>query len=146
MKKTILNLALIATFFVASNSFGQLTYIETQYSTATAGGTSSTRGSYGVCVSPDDQNVYTTNYSTSGSCYRGIVSFDINGDGSLTQIQALRDNGETGGTIPNIYQARLLNVSPDGKNVYVAVSGDDAVKWFDRNTTTGMLSDGGGYS
>ena len=66
-------------------------------------------------------------------------------EGDLTFVECLEDTGgpsgcpSTGG-VDGLAGASGVAVSPDGKHVYVASSGDDSLAAFARNPTTGTLS------
>jgi len=100
-----------------------------------------------VVVSPDGMNVY----AVSGGSNM-LAQFDRNpSTGVLTQKAAphgcLSDSG-----IGDCTAARALTsvvhitVSPDGKSVYTASGGPNAVAIFDRNTTTGVLTQKAGVA
>jgi len=90
---------------------------------------------WGVTVSPDGHHVYVA--------ARGedtLVAFSRNSTtGVLTYLEREKE-GE--GLVDGIEGAAGVFVSPDGKHVYVAGWGDDAVAWFTRNLTTGYLTYG----
>jgi 6-phosphogluconolactonase (cycloisomerase 2 family) len=89
---------------------------------------------YGVAASPDSKNVYVV---TSGStaATAGVIQLAVSSaDGSLGQI----------GTQPLLAATsngpRHAVVSPDGKHVYVTVTGYDKLSYFVRSATDGSLS------
>ncbi|MGB0121410.1 MAG: beta-propeller fold lactonase family protein [Solirubrobacterales bacterium] len=101
-----------------------------------------------VTVSPDGKNAYVAS-STNG----GIAIFDRDSNsGSLTQKAGTAGCvSQTGGAgdpiVPgvcadgtSIHQSVGVTVSPDGKNIYVASSGSDAVAIFDRDSNNGSLT------
>ena len=91
-------------------------------------------GAYGVAVSPDGANVYVTGYTS-----KAIAVFSRDDvTGVLTPIQTF-----TNAALNGLNGARLVTVSPDGKNVYVASSAASALVTTYRDTTTGTLSQGG---
>ena len=57
--------------------------------------------------------------------------------GKLTLRQVIKD-GVDG--VDGLNEAHSVTVSPDGENVYVAGTGDDAVAVFNRNPTSGQLT------
>jgi predicted outer membrane repeat protein len=94
-------------------------------------------GAYGVAVSPDGQNVYVTGYFA-----KAVTAFKRNpATGALTAIQTF-----TNTFLNSLNGARLITVSPDGKNVYVVSTigggnpGGGAFVALSRDTTTGLLS------
>lgn len=98
----------------------------------------------GVAVSHDGKNVYIADYDQNS-----VMVFDRAADGTLTQKVApdgcFSPSGHGGTcTVANgLSRESRIVVSPDDKNVYVASSGGGgagAVAVFDRNLTTGKLS------
>ena len=95
----------------------------------------------GVAVAPDGRNVY-----VAADASDGIAIFDRDtATGALTQQPGLAgcitETG-TGGTCTDgnaLFSSVRVTVSPDGESVYV-VSGADAIAIFDRDTTTGALT------
>jgi hypothetical protein len=95
--------------------------------------------------SPDFHNIYATAQTGGGA----IAILTVQSDGSLSQVQGIdgcvTENGSDGagnactdGTAIGIeYQ---LSVSPDGRHVYAASSAPQAVALFNRDTTTGALT------
>ena len=57
--------------------------------------------------------------------------------GALTWAQVIKKSGSTNGGLDG---ARAVAISPDGKHVYVAGNGDDAIVRLDRDTTSGALT------
>ncbi len=66
-----------------------------------------------------------------------ISTFSINENGKLQFLQTLKD-GVDG--VDGLAGARALAVSPDGENIYVAASADDAVAVFSINNENGLLT------
>jgi DNA-binding beta-propeller fold protein YncE len=94
----------------------------------------------GVAVSPDGKSVYAV---ANGD--RAIVTFHRAPDGALSDPSCIEDVGGgagcgAGNTAPGLGGAFAVTVSPDGENVYVASSSDDAIVTFDR-APDGTLSD-----
>jgi DNA-binding beta-propeller fold protein YncE len=86
----------------------------------------------GVSVSPDGKSVYAV---ANGD--RAIVRFDRSPDGALSNPSCIEDVGGTAGcgpgnTAQGLGGAFAVAVSPDGENVYVVSSSDDAIVTFDR--------------
>ncbi|MBK9942837.1 MAG: beta-propeller fold lactonase family protein [Kouleothrix sp.] len=93
-------------------------------------------GAYGVAISPDGNNVYVT-----GNLSNAVSVFSRDpASGTLTSIQNF-----TNAALNGLNGARLVTVSPDGKNVYVASSAANALVTMYRDTSTGMLSQGGTF-
>ena len=106
----------------------------------------STNGLYGarsVAVSPDGKSVYAASANDDA-----IVRFNRNTTtGALTPAGCVDDNDSGADacsqTADGLNSAFSVAVSPDGKSVYAASAGDDAVVRFNRNTTTGALTPAG---
>ncbi len=96
-----------------------------------------------VTVSPDGKSAYVaSSYSTSA-----VAVFDRNATtGALTQKSGLEacisETGSGGDCTDGVAldAAYSVTVSPDGKSAYVASLSSDAVAVFDRNATTGALT------
>ena len=95
-------------------------------------------GPAAVAVSADGRNVYVV-----GQGDNAIVTLARNPtNGTLTWLSCI---GEPGSSCANTSGKGLTTgygvvVSPDGKNVYVSSLSDKAVAVFDRNATTGVLT------
>ena len=94
----------------------------------------------GVAVSPDGKSVYAV---ANGD--QAIVTFDRATDGALSNPRCIEDIGGVAGcgpgnTAQGLGGAFAVAVSPDGRNVYVVSSSDDAIVTFDR-AADGALSD-----
>ena len=88
---------------------------------------------FSVTVSPDGKNAY-----VAGSGDNAAATFTRDTTtGALTFLEVDKD-GVDG--VDGLASASSVTVSPDGKNAYVAGSGDDAVATFTRDTTTGALT------
>ena len=86
-------------------------------------------------MSPDGRNVYVASLYDHAVA---IFSRNASDNGKLSFIQVLKD-GQNG--VDGLDGARSVTVSPDGRNVYVASFGDDAVAIFSRNASdNGKLS------
>jgi hypothetical protein len=108
----------------------------------------------GVAISPDGSNLY-----VSGAGDNAEAAFAINTDGTLTQLASPTDciTSNSGGCGVNaatgLNGPRRVAVSPDGKNVYVAGQGSDAITVLARTPqpssspppppTTGQIQNGG---
>jgi DNA-binding beta-propeller fold protein YncE len=89
------------------------------------------RGAFGVTVSPGDRNVYAVSNNS-------IAIFDRNNQGSLTQPigvnGCISEFSSEGCALGRALQAGSdVAVSPDGRHVYVAAAGSDAVAAFGRD-------------
>lgn len=91
-----------------------------------------------VIVSPDGKHVYATARSDKTVLVfaRDVIS------AKLTFVEALEDGGTDsfGNLIEGLRVANFVIVSPDGKHVYAAGSGDDAIVVFSRDEMTGRLT------
>ena len=103
----------------------------------------------GVAVSPDGKSVYVA-ASGSGGSSGAVVRLNRNTTtGALTQPAGTAGCvSETGaGPCADGHGLRLplgVAVSPDGKSVYVGAGGSSALARFNRNTTTGAITQPGG--
>jgi DNA-binding beta-propeller fold protein YncE len=95
-----------------------------------------------VTVSPDGKSAYVASFSSNA-----VAVFDRNTTtGALAQksgTEACISETGTGGTCTDgvgLDGASSVTISPDGKSAYVASAFSDAVVVFDRNTTTGALT------
>lgn len=99
-------------------------------------------GPMAVAVSPDGRHVYNT---TRGD--DSIAAFDRDiATGALTQkagaAACISDSGSAGLCVNGVAldNAAAVAVSPDGGNVYVAAAASSAVALFDRDASTGALT------
>jgi DNA-binding beta-propeller fold protein YncE len=97
----------------------------------------------GIAVSPDGRSVYAT-----GSGDNAVVAFSRNtSTGELTPLGCVQDNDNGGDTCAESSDGldgpNTVVVSPDGNQVYVGSTFDDAVVRLNRNTTTGELTPAG---
>ena len=86
----------------------------------------------GVAVSPDGRSVYAV---ANGD--QALARFDRNPEGALSNPSCIGDVGGPadcgpGNTAQGLGGAFAVAVSPDGENVYVVSSSDDAIVTFDR--------------
>lgn len=84
----------------------------------------------GVVVSPGGKHVYATSFAG------GTLTALVKGAGSLT-IAEVETDGIAG--VDGLAGATGVDISPDGKHVYVASATDDALAAFARNSATGKL-------
>ena len=128
--------------FARNSTTGALTEVGCLTGTAAPGCTqvnnSGLNGPAAVAVSADGRNVYVV-----GQGDNAIVTLARNPTtGTLTWLSCI---GEPGSSCANTSGKGLTTgygvvVSPDGKNVYVSSLSDKAVAEFDRNATTGVLT------
>jgi DNA-binding beta-propeller fold protein YncE len=96
-----------------------------------------------ITVSGDGKNVYVASASSS---LGGVAIFDRNtSTGALTQKAGTAGCVSETGAGPCTDGTALANpvaidLSPDGESAYVSNQGSDSVAIFDRNTTTGVLT------
>ncbi|SFE89864.1 beta-propeller fold lactonase family protein [Thermoflexibacter ruber] len=110
---------------------GTLTHIQTLTDGAT--GVDGLNGAFDVKISPDGKFAYVAAIDDNA-----VSIFSRNtANGQLTYVGNVKNN--TNG-ITSMRQPRSLSISPDGKNVYVVATLDNALIVFDRNTTTGALT------
>ena len=99
-------------------------------------------GAIDVTVSPDGRNVYAVSHGSDA-----VAVFDRNlSNGTITQkagtAGCVSDSGH-GGECANgraLLNPQGIEVSSDGDHVYVASAQSDAVVVFDRNPTTGAIT------
>ncbi len=90
-------------------------------------------GASDVAVAPDGLHLY-----AAGTLDSGVAVFARDaGSGLLTFVEALKDGNDG---VEGLAGAAALAVSPDGRSLYVAGAGDDAVAVFARNLATGKLT------
>ncbi|MDJ0801092.1 MAG: DUF4347 domain-containing protein, partial [Calothrix sp. MO_167.B12] len=82
-------------------------------------------GAYSVTVSPDGKQVF-----VASSTDDALTVFDRDASGNLT-FKTVFKNGTDG--VDGLDSARAVTVSPDGKQVFVTGSNDDALAVFDRD-------------
>ena len=98
------------------------------------------RGAWGVAVSPDGNSVYVASYDSDA-----VALFNRDATGAITQpADAAGCISETGaGPCANghgLMYPQSVAVSADGKSVYATSVDSNAVTRFNRNTTTGAIS------
>jgi DNA-binding beta-propeller fold protein YncE len=93
---------------------------------------------YGIAVSPNNRSVYVAAFGGGVSTFQRSTS-----TGMLSEQGCLSDRGDDGcSSSTGIFFPVDVTVTPDGKNVYAAsVAG--AVAIMQRNTSTGLLTQGG---
>jgi 6-phosphogluconolactonase (cycloisomerase 2 family) len=90
-------------------------------------------GAEAVAMSPDGAHIY-----AGGTTDNALAVFSRNSStGKLTFVQAVFDGS---GSVDGLATVQGVAVSPDGKHVYAAGYGDNAVAVFSRNATTGALT------
>ena len=135
--------------FSRDSTTGALTFVEVQkYG---VGGVDGLNGATSVTLSPDGRHLYATGGSDkvrsptesqlgSASLERpdavAVFSRDST-SGSLAFVEVKKDGV---GGVDGLFLVRWVTVSPDGKHLYAAGGGDDAVAVFSRDSTTGSLT------
>jgi DNA-binding beta-propeller fold protein YncE len=95
-------------------------------------------GAIGIAVSPDNKSVYVASINDGA-----IVRFNRDTTGALSSPSCVQDgiaSADCGSAAPGLAGATSVAVSPDNKSVYVASLDDSAIVRFDRDTTSGALS------
>jgi len=107
---------------------------------------------YSVTVSPDDKHVYVASAGSDGVGSNAVVAFSRSGDsGALTTVGCVSDSGGDGRTGTDgfcangdaLLGANDVEVSPDGRHVYVAAGVSNGISWLARDTATGALTPAG---
>lgn len=110
---------------------GRLAYVGVQRDGV--GGVDGLHGAFYVTVSPDGEHVYAAGYLESA-----LVAFRRDRvTGRLTFVEARRDSI---GGVSGLRGPSSISLSPDGRHVYVAGAGDNAVAVFSRDNRTGRLA------
>src|SRR5207253_9119382 len=110
---------------------GMLTFVEEQRSGT--GGVEGLLGAKSVAVSPDGAQVY-----AAGCLDDAVAVFGRDATtGKLTFVEAQREGAHG---ITGLAGARAVTLSPDGANLYVAGTTDDALAVFSRDAATGRLT------
>lgn len=89
-------------------------------------------------VSPDGRHVYVAGYED-----HAVAVFARDTTSGTLRFLEYHSDGNDG--VDGLRQAFAVTVSPDGRHVYAAGHGDNAVALFSRNTDTGSLSFGAFY-
>jgi 6-phosphogluconolactonase (cycloisomerase 2 family) len=104
-------------------------------------------GANAIAISPDGHNLYVT---AGGGNANAVAIFSRAGDGSLTQTGCISSNGSDGAcaTGAGLVGPADVEVSPDGKFVYVVAGGGRgelpaSILTFARDPETGSLSQAG---
>ena len=126
---------------------GDLTFIGCLEDTAggsatcpSTGGVDGLNGAGGVVVSPDGNNVYAV--GNGDSSLAAFARDQTTGALSFIEFEddGIDDLGDLGGTVDGLASVVKVAISPDGKHVYAASIGDNAVAAFARDPATGELS------
>ena len=120
--------------FERNSTSGALTYIDIVKDGVN--GVDGLDGVIGTVMSSDGKHLYSVSAADDA-----ISCFERNStDGNLTFISFYKD-GVNG--VDGLNQARTVAITPDGLHIYVTAISDNAVSWFERNSTTGDLTYGG---
>ena len=125
--------AVLGFVLLAATPVGQprLVFLEAEFDGD--GGVAGLIGVSSVAMSPDGKHLYAVSWSDSA-----VVVFTRDATSGLLDFVQFHPDGFGG--VDGIDSASSVAVSPDGKHVYIAGTGDDAVAVFSRNATTGGLS------
>lgn len=107
----------------------------------------STDGKSLYAASPSDSAIarFTRNRKTGALTYKGCVTGEIasgssmSGSGACNSLSTENVSGAGSG----LYEPSALAISRDGKSLYAAAQGDDAVMTFKRSTKTGAIASKG---
>ena len=98
-----------------------------------AAGVDGLLGANAVTVSPDGENLY-----VAGRFDHSVAVFSRNPVSGVLNFQEVEKDGVAG--VNGLLGARRVVVSPDGQDVYVTGSEDDAIVVFDRSQVDGTLA------
>ena len=118
----------VAVFSRDADDNGKLSFVH--FLRDNVDGVDGLNGARVVTISPDGNNVYVASYYDSALA---VFSRDAHDSGKLSFVHVLKDGV---GGVDGLYYARGVTISPDGNNVYLVASGDDAVAVFSRNVPT----------
>ncbi len=90
-------------------------------------------GTSSVALSPDGQHVYSASMEDNT-----LVVFDRNSENGELSFKGNFSNGAN--SVSGIEGAKVVKVSPDGNNVYVAGFTNNALAVFTRNPSSGLLT------
>lgn len=127
--------------FARNAQTGGLRQIGCVRSVRTCTGARALSGAASVAVSPDGRNVYLASAEADA-----VVSFSRDAEtGLLSPLGCISDDGTDGLCVTGnaLRGAYSIMVAPDGRNVYVAAFGSNAVLTFDRDVATGRLTQRG---
>jgi 6-phosphogluconolactonase (cycloisomerase 2 family) len=114
--------------FSRNSTTGALTFLEVQRDGVA--GDDPFHGILSMTISPGGEHLY-----VGAEFDNSVAVFSRDSTtGALTFVEDQRD-GEGG--VDGLFGPRLVTVSPDGKHLYAASWGDDAIAVFNRNSTTG---------
>jgi len=103
------------------------------------GGAEGLSGPQGLTVSPDSRSLYVASQLDSG-----VVTFKLDRRGKPRFRNCFEDDDKITDDCPGeregLYNAQAVAVTPNGRWVYVAASGDSAITRFARNRRTGLLT------
>jgi len=101
-----------------------------------AGGTTNVLGNpYFMALSPDENHLYVACYSDTA-----VAVLGFNKTAGTLSLLSFNKKFTYAGADSALLSPYGIAVSPDGKNVYVAVYGKSALAVFNRNATTGALT------
>ena len=119
------------TVFQRESENGELSLIETHRNGIN--GIDGLDGVNDLTLSPEGNHLYVTGINSDA-----VVVFERNINSGKLSFVEVQKNGVNG--VEGLYGAVFIDISPDGKHIYVTGVGDDAVAVFNRDLYTGKLT------